>query len=391
VAVEFEVERFEWAADDRLELEGRWFGLRGRRFIRPMLDVEVDGQSRRLLALMEHKPWAALDGEEWLAAFSWDGDRGDIAAELAVGSDLVFELPRPGGSGKAAAGKAAAGKRLAAAAAGAIQPSRRVREEEQRVAEAERARGEAVSEAAALRRALDQKERTVAELTARLSVVETELAAARAEAQEARAAADAKPAAPEPEPADQPEPESDGAADELANLRGRLEAAQKRLDAGQRELEAAVAVRDAALGHAEQAKRERYEAQGALAAAEREVHALSLDRDGHRTSADSAAAERRELRRQRDTAISERDAALARLEEARRERDSARLAYDASRAGRPQVEGVAEMVRRRGPRKLPWLNVSDRSRDELLALRFAALVALSVVCVLVAFWILLAA
>jgi hypothetical protein len=82
---------------------------------------------------------------------------------------------------------------------------------------------------------------------------------------------------------------------------------------------------------------------------------------------------------------------VARLEDTRRERDQARLSRDATRAERPQVEGVAEVVRRRGPRGLPWIGRSERTRDELLALRFAALVALSVVCLLVAIWILLAA
>ena len=84
----FEVERFEWAADDRLEVEGRWFGLRGRRFVRPTLELEIDGEPRRLLALMEHKPWQALDGEEWVAAFQWDGEPGELSAELAVGGQL---------------------------------------------------------------------------------------------------------------------------------------------------------------------------------------------------------------------------------------------------------------------------------------------------------------
>jgi hypothetical protein len=54
------------------------------------------------------------------------------------------------------------------------------------------------------------------------------------------------------------------------------------------------------------------------------------------------------------------------------------------------VEGVAEVVRRRGTRSLLWLN-RERTHDEMLALRFTALVALSVVCLLVAVWILLAA
>ncbi len=94
----FEVERFGWVSDDRLELAGRWSGLRGHRFLRPTLDVQVDGRHRRLLALLEHKPWAADDGEEWLAAFGWQGEPLHIeGAELAVGPDLAIELPPPSG------------------------------------------------------------------------------------------------------------------------------------------------------------------------------------------------------------------------------------------------------------------------------------------------------
>lgn len=96
--VTFEVERFGWVTDDRLELAGRWYGLRGHRFLRPTLDVEVDGHHRRLLALLEHKPWAADDGDEWVAAFSWQGEPVHVpGAELAVGPDLTIELPAPAG------------------------------------------------------------------------------------------------------------------------------------------------------------------------------------------------------------------------------------------------------------------------------------------------------
>jgi hypothetical protein len=100
--VTFEVERFGWVSDDRLEITGRWSGLRGHRFLRPTLDIQVDGRHLRLLALLEHKPWAADDGDEWIAAFPWQGEPLQVeGAELALGPDLAVELPPPSG-GRAA-------------------------------------------------------------------------------------------------------------------------------------------------------------------------------------------------------------------------------------------------------------------------------------------------
>ena len=91
----FEVERLDWSSG-RLEVTGRWFGIRGRRFIRPVLELEAGGRRHRLLATLEHKPWTAAEGEEWLAAFPWEGDPVDpTAAELAVGPDLTIELISP--------------------------------------------------------------------------------------------------------------------------------------------------------------------------------------------------------------------------------------------------------------------------------------------------------
>jgi hypothetical protein len=91
--VTFEVERVEWPSPDRLEVVGRWFGVRGRRFIRPTLDVEVNGEARRMLAVLDHKPWAVEDGESWIAAFRWDGEPADLAgSELTVGPDVSVEL-----------------------------------------------------------------------------------------------------------------------------------------------------------------------------------------------------------------------------------------------------------------------------------------------------------
>src|SRR5918998_5332577 len=92
--VTFEIDRFEWAGDGRLELAGRWSGLRGHRFLRPTLDVEVDGERRRMLAVLEHKPWAPEEGEDWIAAFNWRGEPVRFEdAELTVTPDLAVPLP----------------------------------------------------------------------------------------------------------------------------------------------------------------------------------------------------------------------------------------------------------------------------------------------------------
>ena len=114
-SVTFEVERFEWASDDRLEVVGRWFGLRGHRFLRPTLDVEVRGERRRMLAVLEHKPWAAEEGEEWVAAFAWTGARAPLDdAELTVSPDLAVQLPLPDADEAAAEPLAASAERLPA-------------------------------------------------------------------------------------------------------------------------------------------------------------------------------------------------------------------------------------------------------------------------------------
>jgi hypothetical protein len=94
--VVFELERFEWVAPERLEVEGRWFGLRGRRFVRPTLFLHDRDGRRRLLALLDDKPWTADDGEVWTAAFGWEGPPASFdSAELAVASGIDVDLPPP--------------------------------------------------------------------------------------------------------------------------------------------------------------------------------------------------------------------------------------------------------------------------------------------------------
>ncbi len=179
--VTFEVERFGWVADDRIELAGRWFGLRGHRFLRPTLDVEVDGHHRRLLALLEHKPWAADDGDEWVAAFNWQGEPVHLpGAELAVGPDLTVELPAPAG------GRSPSPKRPAPQAHDLLPAGRpradieldlaTARDEAERVAgELERQRATHAARTEELQRRLSAEHEAVASL-------KEELAAARAAA-----------------------------------------------------------------------------------------------------------------------------------------------------------------------------------------------------------------
>ncbi|MGH2945478.1 MAG: hypothetical protein ACRDPC_04335, partial [Solirubrobacteraceae bacterium] len=89
----FVTERFE-VAGDRLEVAGHWRGVRARRFMRPVLWLHAGGGRRRLVAVLDHKPWAAEEGEPWIAAFPWGGERLEAdRAELEVGRDVLVELP----------------------------------------------------------------------------------------------------------------------------------------------------------------------------------------------------------------------------------------------------------------------------------------------------------
>src|SRR5579859_44288 len=97
--VAFELDRIEMAGDDRLEVNGRWFGVRGRRFIRPSLTLLADEEQRRLLADLDQKPWAAEDGQPWLATFPYDQQDGPwVEAELSVAPDITVTVPLPGTS-----------------------------------------------------------------------------------------------------------------------------------------------------------------------------------------------------------------------------------------------------------------------------------------------------
>ena len=98
-AVAFELDRLE-LDDGRLAVAGRWFGVRGRRFVRPSLSRVGTESSARVLADLEHKPWPAADGEPWTAVFPWPGTTPASASfELAVAPDICVRLPSPGAGG----------------------------------------------------------------------------------------------------------------------------------------------------------------------------------------------------------------------------------------------------------------------------------------------------
>jgi hypothetical protein len=177
--VSFEVERFEWVDGDRLEVTGRWYGLRGHRFVRPVLVVQAGDEQRRMLAMLEHKPWAADDGEEWTAAFPWEGEPLELSfAELAVAPSLAVDLPVP---------RVPGGRRKAPAPPEGPLPARRGPADPEMQAagspppRASAAPQESISpeEVAALRAQLASEQASVRRLAAQLEEAHQGLAAAR--------------------------------------------------------------------------------------------------------------------------------------------------------------------------------------------------------------------
>ncbi len=248
--VAFAVERFEWTARDRLELVGRWSGLRGHRFLRPTLDVQVEGERHRMLAVLDHKPWAPEDGQDWVAAFTWRGEPANFdEAELTVSPDLAVQLPGPGGSVEP-------GEAPVATPAADRLPARRPRsavleaELAAALAKVERAGEELERTRAAHSEAAKELRERLRDEHAKIRTLETELEQSRA------AIALAEEAAAED-------------ADRLRDER----------DAATTERDAAMVARDAAVAEADEARSARDEALQKLSAVEGERDALAEARD----------------------------------------------------------------------------------------------------------------
>ena len=272
--VAFQLERFELAGDDRLEVAGRWFGVRGLRFVRPSLTVHTDEGERSLLALLEHKPWAAEEGDAWIAAFPWKGGSPDPdQVELAVAPSVVVTLTeQPGGKSGGTSKKAA--------------PRRNTL----------RAQLEASKEK------VRRLEAEVAFLRQERETVVGHVKAAKTEREEASAALTA----------------AEGERDDALRERDDALREQTRLAAQRDE---AVAKRNEARAERDAALRERDEAMHAHDS----VRSETADSDATRKR---AAREREAALRDRDQAIRERDRIASELDEAREARISADLARD---------------------------------------------------------------
>src|SRR5437588_2458646 len=334
--VVFELERFERSGDGRLEVGGRWFGVRGRGSLRPTLSVLADGGESRSLATMEHKPWTAADGESWEAAFPADWDSSAVVgAELAVAPDLVVSLPAAtaapsagrgagrgrgkgrsrfarapvrleahggrGGPGHGAAGRA---RRADVTAATGSRP----REGDARLDERATASGRR-GEQEQVRTAQLEAASAIARRDAalgRLSEVTAERDAARVERDETIA-------------------ERDRLAQERTRLRSERDRAISARDAAlaqtRQEAEAAVEARVAEL---------RAEVERERSATRRMGDALR-QRDLAQASSEAAGHEREIARRERDEARRERDHLLSERDAARRERNQLLSERDAVR------------------------------------------------------------
>jgi hypothetical protein len=321
--IAFELERFEFIGDDRVEISGRWFGVRGRRFIRPTLTVVTDGRGARALADLEHKPWAAEDGQLWHAAFACElGGAKALEAELNVAPDITITLPAPGG----------------AAATGANRAKR------ERSGREPRARRDLLERPAPPRRSAARPSQ---ESTARREIAAAKGAMDEAVAEKERVqqAADA---------------EKERLQGELAASGAEQEALRTRVEELTAELDRAVAARTSALAARDQA----------LAASERSVG----ERDVAVKAQDEAVAAR-------DAAIESRDAAITMREEALNARDESDAAANAALLARDHAlaqRDAADTARERAVADRETLaQAADQlrtQREDALATRGAQLV-----------------
>ncbi|MBV9820507.1 MAG: hypothetical protein JOZ07_19430 [Solirubrobacterales bacterium] len=374
-------------AGGRLEISGRWSGVRGRRFVRPTLTLTVGARAerRRWLAELEHKPWSANDGDLWTAAFPVDVDlAGTTEIELSVAPDIAVALQPPsddGPAGRAVVLAAEARTPRAKAPPDNRRPARRARDAErlsERLQAAEAALARERERRAATDEALERERAETRHLGHELGRARAELDLARAAQQEAGSTTE----------------ELDTARRELlaADRRyERLNAEQDRIATARDQLESELRDRAEELaGTQEELKRQRArvaELERERAGRARELERArerqgELERAPERTAEASAAGQRDgESRRERDG-----ESSRTRVREAgpRREREA-----EPSRARRGEDEALPPEPRGRTapvPRLQRPLNPALAPRPNWARRVLALLV---IAAVIVAIWLVL--
>jgi hypothetical protein len=367
--ISFELERFE-RVDGRLELSGRWFGVRGLRFVRPTLTLVLDdGSGSRALADLEHKPWAPSDGDSWEAAFPCNHDLTVLDAELAVAPGIAIPLPAPGealpesdpiSSLPASAPQSTRGR--------GSSPPRRIRAANQSAVpdelaalreETQRLRKEPIRLQAELDRSEQLRKHVEGELD-RLKLDANGALARRNAAVDRgeRVAAERDEAVRERNDAVRAK---DAALAERDDAVRERDAAVRERDAANSKRDAAIAARNAASSKSEDAGSER-----ALALAER----------------NKGVAERAEAIRERDRAIGERDKAVRERDQAVAARKEALAERDRARSGRRATIAPRANQPARIPARTPVFSEHhDRliKRALAMAVLFVAVLALLIV------------
>jgi uncharacterized protein (DUF3084 family) len=326
--VVFELDRFEFSPGDCCEVRGRWFGVRGRRFMRPALVAVIDGHQTRLLADIADKPWAPEDGEPWKAAFPWPAEIGELLdPELTVAPDLTISLPLPAGRAVPSKRKPTPGHTAAP----------RIRARGGELAGLRREVGVARDQQDALQRQLAdaaaEKERATArtdELLGNLNQVVRE----RDQAKEAREQLAAEREALRRE--------SEQIATKCVALRGESDELRSERDALRRESDDFRSERDALRCESDQRVADRNAAIAVRDQSASERDALRRESDQLAAERDQAASERDAAVKARDRAASERDAALAARDRTRRDRDAL------ARTSEQLQSQVASLVSARG-------------------------------------------
>ena len=306
--IAFELERYEFKGDDRVEISGRWSGVRGRRFIRPTLTVMTGGRGSRALADLEHKPWAPEEGKLWMAAFSCTvEDATTLEAELNVAPDITITLPAPGH------GAATGAKRTKRERPGREPRVRREllerpappRRSAARPSQESTARREVAAIKTTMDAAIADKERLLHESDAEKERLQAELAASQTE---------------------------------QAQLRARVEELTAELDRAVAARTSALAARDQALETSERSLADR---DAAVQAQEEAVAA----RDAALESRDAAVAMREEALNARDESDAAANAALLARDHALAQRDAADTARGRAVADRETLAQAADQLR----------------------------------------------